>query len=174
MKSLRIFQLLLILTATAILILSAWKLFVGADYFPYLFLLFTSFLSVTLFLAVFLTKDTKRSGIIRTGISAFTVGLIGACYFFPALIKEFYPLILWSVIAVLLSSVQEILDHYKKRQHLKLRLMNYGLIILLLAPIMLKVSETWIWSFVSFLTTAVLLINLVFFLLPVKTIHHSK
>ncbi|MFN5910722.1 MAG: hypothetical protein ACK45H_05240 [Bacteroidota bacterium] len=160
-----------LLFSGGLLLFSFWKTVMQSDLIPYLPILIGSALSFLLFLALIVAAWRSPYAIIWTILALATSGISFLYYFYPATLKELYPLQIWLTITILIASLQNALDRKGKRFHLQMRFANYGLILLLIPAVMLKAGAPWIWSLFSLITLPIMALNLILFLLPTNSGH---
>jgi hypothetical protein len=84
------------------------------------------------------------------------------------LLKEFYPFIFWSLILIVLYSLQQVIQRHRKKFAGIAKILNYGLIFTLLPFMLFKSDNATIWFALGAITGLILLFDLVVFLLPAK------
>lgn len=163
-----------LLVGITLFLYSGWNLFVNKSYVPHLLLLTGSVMLITMFAGLIIAKHPSRIAWSWTILAFLNSTLIFFLYFYPNLLKELYPLSIWIFLAILIASLQQVLDRSRKKYHSIMRIFNFGLILLLIPAYLMKIESPIIWTIFSWLTMIIMLVNLVLFLLPVAKKSQSR
>jgi hypothetical protein len=158
-----------LLTISAVVCLfSTYQIFIENNLIPYFLVLSGSIFGVIGFSAVLFSG---LKGIRATTLILLTLLnnlLFIAYYYSPQLLKEFYPFIFWSLILIVLYSLQQVIQRHRKKFAEITKILNYGLIFTLLPFMLFKSDNATIWFALGAITGLILLFDLVVFLLPAK------
>jgi hypothetical protein len=158
-----------LLTISAVVCLfSTYQIFIENNFIPYFLVLSGSLFGVIGFSAVLFSglKGIRATTLIL--LTLLNTLLFIAYYYSPQLLKEFYPFIFWSLILIVLYSLQQVIQRHRKKFAEIAKILNYGLIFTLLPFMLFKSDNPTIWFALGALTGLILLFDLVVFLLPAK------
>ncbi len=173
-KAISIINLVFLLFGVTLFIYSGWNLFFKKTYVPNLVLFSGSILLTSTFAGLTIARHKGRIAIAWTFLAILNSTLFVYLYFEPEHLKELYPLSIWIFLAILISSLQQVLDRMKKRFHSTMRIFNFGLILILIPVYLLKSESPLIWTIFSWFTLLLMLANLTLFLLPVTPRNQSR
>jgi hypothetical protein len=158
-----------LLTISAVVCLfSTYQIFIENNFIPYFLVLSGSLFGVIGFSAVLFSglKGIRATTLIL--LTLLNTLLFIAYYYSPQLLKEFYPFIFWSLILIVLYSLQQVIQRHRKKFVGIAKILNYGLIFTLLPFMLFKSDNATIWFALGAITGLILLFDLVVFLLPAK------
>jgi hypothetical protein len=158
----------LLTTSITLSLYSGYQLFIENNFIPHS-LLFGGSIFGTIGFSAVLFSGLK--GVRGATLTLFTLAnslLFSAYYFYPYLLKEFYSFSLWSLILIVLYSLQQVIERHKKNYASIARILNYGLIFALLPFMFFKSDNAVLWFVIGTFTGLILLLDLIIFLLPAK------
>jgi hypothetical protein len=138
------------------------------QFIPYLLLFGGTLFSAIGSSAILLSGMKGKWGVTLTIFTLLNSLLFMIYYFYPSTLKEFYSFSIWSLLLIVLFSIQHTLKRYKKPFHQLSKYLNFGIVFVLLPFFIFKVDDSQIWFLLNAITGLVLLSNLILFLLPSK------
>lgn len=156
------------------LLYSAWNLFVNKKYIPHITFFPGSVFITAMFGSLIIARFSGRKSTVWSILAFLNTLLLIFLYLNPVHLKELYPIAIWIFLAILIASIQQVLDRMKKRYHLTMRIFNFGLIVALIPLYHLKAEDQFFWKIFSWICLLLMLSNLIIFLLPTKRGHQSK
>lgn len=166
MKFLRIVLIFLLMLSIGVFGYSLYQFVLNSSILTHLLILIGSLLSGITFFALLVSKDKGTSALIWFCLAIVNLVIFVVDYNQPTFLKQSYGVSLAIIFALLFYSIQKMQEHYHKRYNKQLRFLNFGTIILLVSMMVLKIDNRVFWDVLSYLMIAVIIINLILFLLP--------
>lgn len=166
MKFLRIVLIILLMLSIGAFGYSLYQFVLNSSILTHLLILISSLLSGITFFALLVSRDKGTSAIIWFCLAIANLLIFIIDYNQPTFLKQSYGVSLAIIFAMLFYSIQKMQEHYHKRYNKQLRFLNFGMIILVVSMMVLKIDNRFFWDVFSYLMLAVIAVNLILFLLP--------
>lgn len=166
MKFLRIVLIILLMLSIGAFGYSLYQFVLNSSILTHLLILIGSLLSGITFFALLVSRDKGTSAIIWFCLAIANLLIFIIDYNQPTFLKQSYGVSLAIIFAMLFYSIQKMQEHYHKRYNKQLRFLNFGMIILVVSMMVLKIDYRFFWDVFSYLMLAVIAVNLILFLLP--------